>query len=85
MILFDNSKIHKSNFFINWPKENRIKYLFLPRYSPDLNPVELVWAKMKHNIQSNECNSLNEKQEVCEEVWEEWNSNHSSSCLKNKI
>ncbi len=24
-----------------------IKYLFLPRYSPDYNPIELFWAYMK--------------------------------------
>ena len=28
-------------------RDCKIKYLFLPRYSPDYNPIELLWAYMK--------------------------------------
>ena len=31
-------------------KECNIKYLFLPPYSPDFNPTELLWASMKSTL-----------------------------------
>lgn len=27
--------------------ESEIKYLYLPPYSPDLNPIEKMWSKLK--------------------------------------
>jgi transposase len=43
----DNSSVHKSKLVIETLNKCKIKYLFLPRYSPDYNPIELFWASMK--------------------------------------
>jgi transposase len=47
ILLLDNSSVHRSKLVVDTLKECRIKYLFLPRYSPDYNPIELLWAFMK--------------------------------------
>jgi transposase len=47
IILLDNSSVHKSKLVLDTLNESGIKYLFLPPYSPDLNPIELQWAFMK--------------------------------------
>lgn len=47
VILLDNSSVHKSKLVIETLNKCKIKYLFLPRYSPDYNPIELFWASMK--------------------------------------
>ena len=47
VILLDNSSVHRSKFVIGTFEECNIKYLFLPPYSPDFNPIELMWALMK--------------------------------------
>jgi len=47
VLLLDNSSVHTSNLVLDTLKECGIKYLFLPPYSPDLNPIELLWALMK--------------------------------------
>ena len=57
-ILLDNSRIHTSKKVKEWAAEKKLKLLFLPKYSPDLNFIELVWAQLKHKIQSEECKSL---------------------------
>jgi transposase len=47
ILLLDNSSVHKSKLVLNTLEECGIKYLFLPPYSPDLNPIELMWAWLK--------------------------------------
>jgi transposase len=47
ILLLDNSSVHKSKLTIKTLEECGIKYLFLPPYSPDLNPIELLWAWLK--------------------------------------
>ena len=47
VLLLDNSSVHTSKLVLDTLKECGIKYLFLPPYSPDLNPIELLWAFMK--------------------------------------
>ena len=50
VVIMDNAAFHKS------PKELiesiGYKLLFLPPYSPDLNPIEKYWANLKANIKS---------------------------------
>ena len=45
--LLDNSSVHKSKLVLDTLSECGIKYLFLPRYSPDFNPIELLWSQVK--------------------------------------
>ena len=72
-ILLDNSRIHTSKKVKEWAAEKHLKVLFLHKYSPDLNFIELVWAQLKHKIQSEECKSLRDKQKVAETTWNKYN------------
>jgi transposase len=47
ILLLDNSSVHTSKLVKDTLAELQIKHLFLPRYSPDFNPIELFWAWMK--------------------------------------
>ena len=47
ILLLDNSSVHKSKLVLETLQNLKIKFLFLPRYSPDYNPIELLWAFMK--------------------------------------
>jgi transposase len=40
-----------------------------PANSPDLNPIELVWADMKREIRSKMCTSLDEIKEAIGIYW----------------
>ena len=47
ILLLDNSSVHTSKLVKDTLKECGINYIYLPRYSPDFNPIELLWAFMK--------------------------------------
>jgi len=47
VVLLDNSSVHKSKLVLETLAECGIKHLFLPPYSPDFNPIELLWAWLK--------------------------------------
>lgn len=49
-LIMDNVSSHNNNDVKNLLKENNVKYLFLPPYSPEYNPIELAWSKFKHFI-----------------------------------
>jgi transposase len=46
----DNARFHRKNELEKIMKKAKVHLLFLPPYSPDLNPVEKLWANMKHNL-----------------------------------
>jgi len=49
-LIMDNVASHNNEDVINLLKENNVKYLFLPPYSPEYNPIELAWSKFKQII-----------------------------------
>jgi transposase len=48
----DNSSVHKAAGVAEPIRRRRARAVFLPPYSPDLNPVELPWAKVKRLLRS---------------------------------
>jgi transposase len=48
IVIMDNLGSHKSKIVRQLIRTVGAKLLFLPKYSPDLNPIEQVFAKLKH-------------------------------------
>ncbi|HZD91756.1 MAG TPA: IS630 family transposase [Pseudolabrys sp.] len=48
IVIMDNLGSHKSKAVRRLIRAAGAKLLFLPKYSPDLNPIEQVFAKLKH-------------------------------------
>jgi transposase len=63
-IVLDNAPIHHSAIFdakvIEWQKMD-LYVFFLPAYSPPLNPIEILWRKIKYEWLEYE-NIINEDQ-----------------------
>lgn len=51
--ILDNYSAHRSATTIAYAGSLNIELVFLPPYSPDLNPIEPVWRKMKRAISKN--------------------------------
>jgi len=49
----DNASFHKSQRTRELIESVGCKVIFLPPYSPDLNPIEKFWANMKRWIKNN--------------------------------
>ena len=54
-VILDNAKFH-NKFMLRKLARGKIRLLFLPPYSPDLNPIEKTWSNMKRFIRSNSQN-----------------------------
>lgn len=47
VVIWDNLAVHKTRAVLLDFEQAEIEVLFLPPYSPDLNPIELCWSKLK--------------------------------------
>lgn len=69
IIIIDNASYHKSEELLKLFHNHKITLLFLPPYSPDLNPIEKLWGTIKQHLRSyydytlslfdNLCDSIN--------------------------
>ena len=50
IIILDNAKIHKAKILREFCQKNKIIFVYLPPYSPDLNPIEFVWKDLKKKL-----------------------------------
>lgn len=51
-LILDNSPCHKAKVVMRFLErhKDRLSVLWMPRYSPDLNPEEQIWKDMKLNV-----------------------------------
>lgn len=54
IVVMDNLSVHKNSFDEDLFKRRGIGIKYLPRYSPDLNPIEYLWANIKPLIRKME-------------------------------
>lgn len=52
-VILDNAKYHFSTVVQNWVEKSRIKLVFLPAYSPELNMIERLWRVFKTKVLRN--------------------------------
>ena len=50
IVILDNLSIHKSGKVRAWIEACGCRLWFLPTYSPDLNPIEQAWSKLKAHL-----------------------------------
>ncbi len=50
VVIIDNASFHKSKTIIQLIEAAGCSVLFLPPYSPNLNPIEHHWAAVKNAI-----------------------------------
>ena len=47
VLIMDNMKLHHAKAVKNLLDSSGVRYIYLPPYSPDLNPIEKLWSKVK--------------------------------------
>jgi transposase len=50
IVVLDNLPVHKAAGVAECLHRHDCKLMFLPTYSPDLNPIELLFAKLKADL-----------------------------------
>lgn len=75
----DNDPKHKSKLVQQWINKNGIDCLEWPPYSPDLNPIENLWAHVKRRVEAKNSKTLDELRRALEA---EWRATEASFCRK---
>lgn len=79
VIILDNLATHKSEKAAKILKNSGCWFLFLPKYSPDLNPIEMAFSKLKAHLRRISARTfdqlINAVGEICDmfksnECWE---------------
>jgi transposase len=52
IVVMDNLGSHRSSAVRRALKAVGAKLFFLPKYSPDLNPIEMLFSKLKHGLRA---------------------------------
>ncbi len=58
VIVMDNASFHRKAQLISVAQKHGVRLIFLPPYSPDLNPIENFWAWLKRFLQSSLASGL---------------------------
>lgn len=58
LVVMDNLAPHKSDQTLALIAQAGAEVLFLPAYSPDLNPIEKMWSKVKSYLRSAQARTL---------------------------
>jgi transposase len=53
VVIMDNAKFHKDKRTRELIEGAKCELLYLPAYSPDLNPIERYWSKLKRWLKEN--------------------------------
>ena len=65
VVIMDNLASHKAKAVRDAIRRAGARLLFLPKYSPDLNPIEQLFAKLKHHLRRAQARS---KDAVCDAI-----------------
>jgi transposase len=57
-LIMDNHPVHHAKIVQKYTKQNHINVLFLPPYSPELNPIEEAFSKIKTYIKKQKARTL---------------------------
>ena len=58
VVVMDNLGSHRGKAVRQAIRQAGAKLLFLPKYSPDLNPIEQVFSKLKQNLRRAQARSM---------------------------
>ena len=81
----DNARPHVSASTKNFLDTREVNLIGWPSLSPDLNPIENVWALMKHEVEQREASTVAQLKVVIEEVWDGIDLNNYWSSMVNRI
>jgi len=65
----DNAPCHSSRKTRQWFREQHVRLLSWPGQSPDLNPIENLWAYLKTQVQKRKPKNVVELDEIVHEEW----------------
>lgn len=50
VVVMDNLRLHKNPEVLRFLEQRQCRAVFVPPYSPDTNPIEMAFSKIKHHV-----------------------------------
>jgi transposase len=82
VVILDNLSSHKRQRIRDLIEAAGARLVFLPPYSPDLNPIELIFAKIKQSLRSLACRTRDALWSVMQSVLDEVTPNDAINCYR---
>jgi transposase len=70
IVIMGNVNFHKNRQVREAIQRTGAQLLFLPPYSPDLSPIELMWSKLKHYLKKKAARTMADFHEALLEAFE---------------
>jgi transposase len=83
VVILDNLGSHKGKAVRDAVRAVGARLVFLPKYSPDLNPIEQVFAKLKTLLRKAAARSHNAVSDAIARVLETYSANECANYLRN--
>ncbi|MFC2255231.1 IS630 family transposase [Labrys portucalensis] len=83
IVVMDNLGSHKGKLVRKAIREAGAKLLFLPKYSPDLNPIEQFFAKLKHWLRQAAARSFDQLNHAIKHILERTQPKECSNFFAN--
>lgn len=82
VVVMDNLSSHKSERTRRLIEQAGGELIFLPPYSPDLNPIEMVFAKVKQLLRSLACRTRDQLWNSMQRVLDAVTPSDAANCFK---
>lgn len=82
VVVMDNLSSHKRARTRELIEAAGATVLFLPPYSPDLNPIEMIFAKVKHLLRSLACRSREALWQTMQSVLDQISASDAANCFR---
>ncbi len=83
IVVMDNLGSHKGKAVRQAIRSAGARLFFLPKYSPDLNPIEQVFAKLKHLLRKHEARTAETVLSAIGNVLDEFTPRECANYFKN--
>jgi len=82
VVIMDNLSSHKRQRVRELIEAAGARLVFLPAYSPDLNPIEMIFAKVKQLLRSMACRTRDALWRTMQSVLDKVTSTDAQNCYK---
>lgn len=82
VVVMDNLSSHKRQRIRELIEDAGARLVFLPAYSPDLNPIEMVFAKIKQLLRSLACRTRDALWKAMQSVLSQVTPSDAANCYK---